>query len=354
MNILINGKILFRRITGVERYAREVINAIDKKAEKDKYWIAIPGYYKDENAVTFKNLKIIYINSPKISMIWDQVTLPLFSVRNKCVIVNFDFTTSFLRPGISTIHDMSFKANPHFFLINIKQKLVKTKLNMYCYRIVHSKYPIFTVSHFQKSEIEKYYGITDMNRIVVANNSWQHFKDVSYDDSVFEEFKIPKKQYYFSLSSNTINKNFKWIYEAAVNNPKSYFVIVGGQTSISKDVLKSLGNIFYLGYQSDERVKSLYRECKAFIFPSFYEGFGIPPMEAMSVGAKAIVSNTSCLPEIYGESVYYINPNDSAINLDELISECDVKPNYMVLNRYSWEKTAEVWIENFEKYGDKT
>ena len=162
-----------------------------------------------------------------------------------------------------------------------------------------------------------------------------------------------KNNYYFSLSSNTENKNFKWIYNAARSNQNSEFVIVGGKTSISPKDLRSEKNIKYLGYQSDERVKSLYRHCKAFIFPSFYEGFGTPPMEAMSVGAKIIISNTSCLPEVYGNSAYYIDPNNSNINIEELIQCNSVVDSETVLKKYSWKNTAQIWVSILREVANK-
>ena len=76
------------------------------------------------------------------------------------------------------------------------------------------------------------------------------------------------------------------------------------------------------GALSDEEIKALMRHCKASIQPSFYEGFGIPPMEAMSVGADCIVSNASSLPEVYKNSVWYIDPHDyDSIDLDKIMAQ---------------------------------
>ena len=97
--------------------------------------------------------------------------------------------------------------------------------------------------------------------------------------------------------------------------------------------------LFYLGFVSDEEMKTLMANCKAFIHPALYEGFGITPMEAMSVGAELIISNAACLPEIYGKSSHYIDPHNSDVDLDKLLSE-PVESADKVLNNYSWEKFA--------------
>ena len=81
------------------------------------------------------------------------------------------------------------------------------------------------------------------------------------------------------------------------------------------------------------------KNCRAFIFPSIYEGFGIPPMEALAMGAKVICSNASCLPEIFKKSVYYIDPYDYEVDIEKLISGPVDKPE-AVLSLYSWTNIA--------------
>ena len=91
---------------------------------------------------------------------------------------------------------------------------------------------------------------------------------------------------------------------------------------------------------SDGEIRSLMANCKAFILPSIYEGFGIPPMEALAENAQIIVSNTSCLPEIYSKSAHYIDPYQlENIDLDKILAE-HVEDPEAVLNKYSWEKSA--------------
>lgn len=85
-------------------------------------------------------------------------------------------------------------------------------------------------------------------------------------------------------------------------------------------------------------------ECKAFIHPAIYEGFGIPPIESLSCGAKLIVSTATCLPEIYGKSAHYIDPYNYDVDLNELLSE-PVAPASEVLERFSWEREAEKLYE---------
>nr|MCR5404394.1 glycosyltransferase [Butyrivibrio sp.] len=95
------------------------------------------------------------------------------------------------------------------------------------------------------------------------------------------------------------------------------------------------------GYLSDSYVKTLMKYCKAFIQPSLSEGFGIPPLEALSVGAEIIVSNATCLPEIYGNTAHYIDPLDyDNIDLEAILSTPVEKPD-AILEKFSWDHAAQ-------------
>lgn len=132
------------------------------------------------------------------------------------------------------------------------------------------------------------------------------------------------------------NKNFKWIAETARQMPDQIFAIAG---SINEQVFSdNLGfqcpsNMKLLGFVSDSEAKTLMRDCKAFLFPSIYEGFGIPPLEAMSAGCKCIiVSNTEVMHEILFDAVNYINhlKNGYIENLNVINNK------FGILDRYSW------------------
>lgn len=201
---------------------------------------------------------------------------------------------------------------------------------------------INTVSEFSKSEIVKYFNV-EPDRIRVISNGWQHYNRIAYDENALSRYGLTRGNYYFSICSLEPNKNFKWIAEEARMNPNETFAVAG---SINKEVFaEGLGfdcpeNMHLLGYVSDEEAKTLMRDCKAFLFPTFYEGFGLPPLEAMSAGARSIyVSDTKVMHEVFADSVQYIDPNRHDIALKNPIEiprgEID-----KTLARYSWQKSA--------------
>jgi glycosyltransferase involved in cell wall biosynthesis len=100
-----------------------------------------------------------------------------------------------------------------------------------------------------------------------------------------------------------------------------------------------LENILLPGYLDDGKVKALMERCKAFILPSYYEGFGLTPLEALSCGAKIIVANAASLPEIYGKTAHYIDPFDTEVDLDKLLQEPVEDPD-AILEKYSYDTSA--------------
>ena len=121
--------------------------------------------------------------------------------------------------------------------------------------------------------------------------------------------------------------------------------MIAGKTDPSlwqEDTSSFTGNIIYTGYQSDGRIKALLEESKALIFPSRYEGFGIPPLEALGCGTAAIVSDIQVMREIYGNDVYYIDPDNPRTDPDALLRNRIDNPQRL-LNESTWEKQGEKW-----------
>ena len=113
--------------------------------------------------------------------------------------------------------------------------------------------------------------------------------------------------------------------------------------------LNHLSNVIMTGYLSDGQVKALLQKAKAFIMPSYFEGFGLPPLEALSCGCPIIISDKTSLPEIYGECAHYIDPDNPDLNLNDLLSE-SVKSPEEILKKYTLENTAKRMWEVLQKY----
>lgn len=336
--IVINGRFLLHRITGVERYARELLRELDKIVEPGWIILAIPMDVKE--IPDYKNIKVKRIGKFH-NRLWEHISFPIYVKKEKSISLNLCNVAPLISPGIVCLFDVKIKIHPEFF----------SNKFLYWYTILFSNATkraniILTDSYSAKKDLMKYYPCLSDKKIYVIYPGWQHYERINYDEDTLSKYKLVKYNYFFAMGSMEPNKNFKWIAEIAKKNPNQIFAVAG---SINKQVFKNgLGficpeNMKLLGYVSDEQAKTLMRDCKAFLFPTFYEGFGIPPLEAVSAGARQIVvSDTDVMHEIFEESAVYINPSIYEFGGNQLENNVD---KWKILNKYSWEKSAEILLQ---------
>lgn len=333
MKVIINGRFLVHRTTGVERYAREILLELDKMIKPHELQMAVPP--ETENIPKYKNIDVIKVGKLH-NQLWEHISFPMYVKKQKGISLNLCNVAPIISPDIVCIHDMKIKAKPEFFSwkfrlwysILLKNETKRSKL-------------IITVSEFSKSEIIKYYKV-DSNKIVVVPNAWQHFDRIGYDENTLKKYELEAGKYYFAMGSMEPNKNFKWIAENANANQEKVFAIAG--VINEKVFTNGMGfncpkNMKLLGYVKDEEAKTLMRDCEAFLFPSIYEGFGIPPLEAMSAGCKhIIVSDIDVMHEIFNGSVDYIDGTSKSTEQREIYGK-------KVLSNYSWKKSASLILD---------
>ena len=342
---IINGLFFSQKTTGVHRFARELIKELDCLIEENFVSIAIPQSVTE--TPNFKHIAFAKCGTHE-GMKWEQFDLPRFVKKEKAVLISLCNSQPLLCPGIMCIHDAAYKTHPEYF------KTVHGKLSVLWHKLVYwqatrcTNYPILTVSYFSKYSIVDTYKI-DPHRVCVVGNGWQHLKGKICDDAVLSKNSLIKGKFYFTLGNINYNKNTRWVVEYAQKHPDDMFVLSGVRVKNSSIDIDHTPNIKYLGFLSDSEIASLYANCKAFIFPSIHEGFGIPPMEALCYGAPAIVANTSCLPEIYRGCVHYIDAYDTDVDLNQLLEE-PVDDAKNVLERYSWEKSAKKLFDVLKSY----
>lgn len=337
--IVINGDYLaFNTFAGVSRFATEILAELDLMVGNLTVELLTPEYV--ESLPEFKNIKIIKYGQQPI-LKWKNTALPKYVRKHKAILVDLTQAFPFGVKGITCVHDCIPELISTAYR-GLFGKMVKKPLKLIQRRnAIKNSIAIITVSEFSKKDIIRLYQVNP-EKITVIGNAWQHITKTSYDDTIITRYGLEIKSFFFSLGSRVKHKNLKWIVAAALQNPESIFV-VSGENSYSKNFnkLQFPTNIIFTGYITDGQIRSLMANCKAFIFPSIYEGFGIPPMEAMAENAPVIVSNKACMPEIYGKSVHYIDPyNYKNINIENILLE-KVKNPELILEKYSWKKSAD-------------
>lgn len=351
---IVAGDWVLENVVGVQRYTYQILHAIDElltKSDSDlQFELIIPENAKWKNP--FKNVKVVNrgtIDSKAKKYIWQQIVFPQYVRKNNAVGIDLAAALPVWGCDICAVHDCIHEAYPENFSEHkLYQKLYLTKVKIISQK---KKVQIVTLTNDSKNEIQKYYRVPD-SRLNIVGCGWEHMKNIPENEDVLSKIGLsPNDKFFFSLGSRYKHKNYIWVLYAAKNNPQYKFVITGTDSYSSTRNELSLDtptNVIFTGYISDEEIKTLYKKCVALIQPSLYEGFGLPPLEVLSLGGKAIVSNTSCLPEIYGNAVYYIDPYSYEYKLDDLL-KTEVYDPQSVLEKYTWENAAHQLLDVINK-----
>lgn len=227
MKVIINGRFLTSRVTGVGRYAREIIIELDKLVKPGQIEMAVPPETND--LPSYKNINVIRTGVLH-NKLWEHISFPLYVRKQRGISVNLCSVAPIPSPGIVCIHDMRIKATKQSF-----SKLFIIWYNLLFANAMRRAKAIITVSEFSKKEICRYYSVNP-DRIYVIPPAWQHYKRINYDETTLEKYKLEKNNYYFAIGSLEPNKNLKWIAEAALNNPTMIFAVAG---SINRTVFSN-------------------------------------------------------------------------------------------------------------------
>jgi glycosyltransferase involved in cell wall biosynthesis len=170
---------------------------------------------------------------------------------------------------------------------------------------------LFTNSNFSKAELSKFTGIgAHKFRVLHLGADHMHRLTPSLPDDVLAQ--IPQRPFLLAVSSASPNKNFNAVIQAIriLGDEAPPCVFVGQKYSkVFSDLDVDARHVTELGYVSDETLAALYSRALCLVYPSFYEGFGLPPLEAMTYGTPVIVSNTSSLPEVCADAALYCEPS---------------------------------------------
>ena len=343
MRIIINGRFLLHRVTGVERYARELVSAMDELVQPGLYEIAVPP--EAEEIPDWKNITVRRVGKLH-DRLWEHVSFPAYVKSRGGVALNLCNVAPLPAPGIATVHDMKPVAHPEYY----SRKFVLWYRLLFANELRRSRM-ILTGTKFSAREIIRYYHV-DPHRIHLIPEGWQHFERIEYNPYALERYGLEKGAYYFSMGSRDPGKNLKWILKSARNHPEMTYAVSGNVNTIvfsDRDHSEAgsgqvPGNVRFLGYVSDAEAKTLMRDCRAFLFPSFYEGFGMPPLEALSAGCPCVVvSDIPVMHEIFEDEAVYIDPYAAG---DFTCRQAD---RGKILAKYSWKRSAKKLLKLLER-----
>jgi glycosyltransferase involved in cell wall biosynthesis len=170
---------------------------------------------------------------------------------------------------------------------------------------------VLTVSEYSRLGLEKH-GVVPPGKAHVVHNGVDHFGQVEADATTLARHGLAQQGYFLAIGSLAPHKNLKMLVNAArARKDKTIPLIIAGgkKPSVFKDEgLQEGDGVRFLGRVSDEELKALYQGASALLFPSITEGFGLPPLEAMSCGCPVVATTGGAVPEVCGNAVLYADP----------------------------------------------
>lgn len=306
MKLYVNGRFLARRPTGVERFGREMLfrmNALSEGGLLNGLEVEILTPRGSDVAAEFPKLRCSQVGRLR-GQLWEQIELPIYARRGVLLsLCNLGPLLGIRQ--VLCIHDAATAALPHAFGWRFRKwySLAMPLLGRSARKIV-------TISKFSAGELKRWYRIPS-EKVAVVSEGGEHIIRVTpgplnlpLDDHRF---------YLLAVGSQAAHKNLKVVFQALsqLEDVPVDLILVGGSNSgvfAGPDVSESK-RVIRAGYVSDGVLKSLYERASAFVFPSLYEGFGIPPLEAMHCGCPVIASEAACMPEVLGDAALFFNPS---------------------------------------------
>lgn len=359
--IWVNARFLTRPITGVERVAREVISAlVSHHLDSNGDWggwgapvrfVLIAPRTPEKIINPWPQLSLRQAGSLQ-GHAWEQWDLPRLTAGQ--YLLNLCNTGPMFKHRQWTfLHDAQTFAIP----LNFKPSL------RYWYRLLfwwtaRFSSGIVTNSGFSAAELHRYVGAGG-RRLTVAHLGADHVGRIVPDISprlhrLFDQ--LANCPFVLAVSSDNPNKNFSAVVKALdmMGEAAPACVIVGTRNDrVFAQTRLDTQRIHHLGYVSDAELVALYRQARAMVYPSFYEGFGLPPLEAMWHGCPVVVSRTSAMPEICGDAALYCDPNDPASlaqALGLLLKDDELRRKMSGLGQdrartFVWQKTSQIILE---------
>ncbi|MCX6766209.1 MAG: glycosyltransferase family 1 protein [Candidatus Moranbacteria bacterium] len=353
-------------ISGVGEYALELLKNILKLDSLNQY-IIFSNSFRQKNGRHFEwinahpnaklkrfsfpnkvfNLCFWYLNWPKIDKLIGGVDV--FFAPN----INFLSVSDACRL-VTTFHDLSFERYPHFFPLKTR---LWHKYFVNPRKISRIAKGMIAVSESTKKDLEEIYQVRKENIQVIPHGISQDFRAMEKNDpklaATRKKYGLPQK-FIFFLGNIEPRKNISSIIEAyksvVLKNPKlsEYkLVLAGNINSLCRDLIEK-EDVKICGYIEREDRPYVYNLASLFVYPSFFEGFGLPILEAMACGTPVIASNNSSLPEVSGKATLPIDPNRPAelaeamenILIDENLYNKFKKRGIAQAQKFSWEKCA--------------
>ena len=343
-SFFINARFLNQPLTGVQRYSMEILKALDGLIDPGQATALCPAPLK--NKPEYKNIRILA--GPRMDgNLWEQFYLP-WKTSGKLLYSPANIGPYLKKKQIVTIHDASVFAFPLAYTWSFRLKYRLTFR-----RLVRKAEHILTVSEFSRQEIQKRLKVP-AERITVTYEGREHIERADEDMSILSRLGIGSKPFFIVVGSNSLHKNLKIVMQAntIIDQARYDIVLIGAENRrvFAPAARGKTENVVPAGYLKDNELKALYKKACALIFPSLYEGFGLPLLEAMACGCPLICSDIPSSREVCGSAALFFDAYTAAelaekmelvLNKDSTVEKVRDLGKRRV-KQFSWEKSARI------------
>lgn len=359
---------------GLGRYTQEIVDNIIKFDQENEYVV----FLRKENFNDFK-CDGIRVKKALANIRWyglsEQIIFPFYILRERLDLMHFPhFNVPIFCPVkfIVTVHDLILIKFPTSRATTLGPLAYKIK--NFFYKIVISSAVkrsrrILAVSQFTKNDLIKQFKI-NQDKIIVTYEGVAELTPANPPTPLLKGGEgglnsLISQPYFLYVGNAYPHKNLEGLIrvfsEINKNSPDLKLILVGKEdyfySRLKKYAKDFSDKIIFPGYVPDSELKTLYAKARLYVFPSFYEGFGLPPLEAMAHGLAVVSSNKTCLPEILGQAAAYFNPDDETdmknkierALADEKLREDLRSRGYEQAKKYSWNNCAAETLEVYKK-----
>ncbi|MDE3165959.1 MAG: glycosyltransferase family 4 protein [Acidobacteriota bacterium] len=357
MRFAVDAHAIGRHLTGNEVYVRSLLNALAPQLQQDE----LIAYVSADSAAAClpANLQTRRVATNPFLRLGFELAMRCRQDRPDLLHVQYTAPIACPAPVVVSVHDVSFLEHPEYFTRDRALQLQFTVR-----RTVFRAARILTGSEFSKSSILKVYGDLDEDKVVVVPNAAaSEYRPIARDAAaaaVRERFGIGGP-FVLSVGDLQPRKNQIGLIRAfarlvrACPQLKQNLVLAGKETWFAEQVHRAAresgvaDRIQFCGFVSDGDLLHLYNACDVFAFPTFYEGFGLPALEAMACGRAVVCSHTSALPEVVDGAAILFDPyalDEISRALADLLLDGELRARMERLGlqraaHFSWQKTAD-------------
>ncbi len=376
MRIAVNTRLLLKnRLEGIGWFTYETMKRITQNHPEHEFFFIFDRAY-DPVFIFGKNVTPIVAGPPArhpfLFIYWFEVVIPRILRKIKAdAFISPDayLSLSAKTPTLLVIHDLNFEHFPEYI-----PQPARWHYRRFTPKFAKRANRIATVSHFSKTDIIKQYRIQPEKIDVVHNGINDLYKIISNSDKKLIKNQFTDgKEYFLFIGALNPRKNLANLFKAfdvfrnKHSDHQTKLLVVGEKMYWSDDIKTSYGEmdfkneVIFTGRLEPETLAKVMGSAKALTYPSVFEGFGIPIIEAFSAGIPVITSNTTSMPEVAGDAAILVNPLDinsivkamETIAFDKEMTDKLTEKGKSQKLLFSWDRTAMLLWNSFEKMMDK-